>query len=60
MRDSIDAVENHSAPSAQPLTSGGSYSCWPMLTSGVIAASTDRPFQPVSLIARTTNSIGHE
>ena len=29
-----------------------------MLTSGVIAASTDSPFQPVSLMARTTYSTG--
>ena len=31
-----------------------------MLVNGVMALFTEKPFNPVSLIARTTNSTGHE
>ena len=60
IRASIDEVEIQSGPVPQPLTSGGSYSCWPMLVSGVIAVLTEKPVQPISLMARTTYSTGHE
>ncbi len=60
MRASIAPVENQPAPSSQPLTSGGSNSVCPMAVSGPRAASTEKPFQPTSLIARATNSTGQE
>ena len=60
IRASIAPVENQPRPRSQPLTSGGSNSVCPMLVSGVRAVSTENPFQPISLIARTTNSTGHE
>src|SRR5688572_8386215 len=58
MRASIAPVENQSGPSDQPATSGGSNSVWPMLASGVLALSIEKPFQPISRMARTTNSTG--
>ena len=60
LRASIVAVENQPAPTGQPPTFGGSNSSMPMLESGVFASSSEIPCQPTSLIARTTNSGGHE
>src|SRR5689334_4450053 len=60
MRASIAPVENQLCPSTQPATFGGSYSSCPMLIIGDSAVPTEKPVHPVSLMARTTNSAGHE
>jgi len=60
IRASIAPVANQVCPASHPLTSGGSNSVWPMLASGASAVSTENPTHPMSLIARTTNSTGHE
>src|SRR5258705_8093802 len=60
MRASIMPVENHPAPSVQPATSGGSKSCWPMLTRGDSVVASEKPVQPVSFRDRMTYSTGQE
>ena len=60
MRVSMAPVENQSRPSDHPATSGGSKSCCPMLTSGDSVLPSEKPVQPVSFIAFTTYSTGHE
>ena len=58
MRASIALVENHSGPSRQPLTSGGSKRIWPMFASGVSALSTENPVHPRELLATIYHSVG--
>ncbi len=60
IRASMPPLENQPGPSSQPLTSGGSKSCWPMLMSGLSALFTENPFQPTSFNDRATNSTGQE
>src|SRR5690349_24245418 len=60
VRASAAPVVNQSWPRFQPATSGGSNSCWPMLTIGDSALSIENPDQPISLTDRATYSAGQE
>src|SRR6185369_1285688 len=60
IRDSIAPLVNHACPRSQPATSGGSNSCCPMAIYVFKVSFTENPAHPISLMARTTYSAGHE
>src|SRR5215471_7289230 len=60
MRASMAPLVNQSSPSDHPATFGGSNSCCSIVIIGLSASLTEKPDQPTSLMARATNSDGHE